>query len=239
MITAITPAYMSAYLLNLSIRIENGVDQNVLLLHSHMFIQVHSGIERAVSVKSKTIKPHMGVEEWSQLSAILSVLQPKMGLEWGSGGSTKALLENFPCFQKLVTVEHDRQWYEKIRTAITDQRLELIHIAGAEEEPPAPLIYSRFCARDKWRKKAERERNLFEDYINFPLNYGGLFDFILVDGRARVFCLETGWKCLRSGGVMLLHDAQRAEYQPTIRALPTPLFLESWSRGQLCLFVKP
>ncbi|MGD8327283.1 MAG: hypothetical protein PVF65_10220 [Sphingomonadales bacterium] len=190
-------------------------------------------------MKTKAIKPHMGAEEWSQLSTIIKVLQPKTALEWGSGGSTKALLENFPCLQNLVTIEHDRYWYETIRNAIADERLELIHIAGREEEPPAPLIYSRFCARDKWRKRAERDRSLFEDYINFPLNYGSLFDFVLVDGRARVFCLESGWKCLRTGGVMLIHDAQRAEYQSAIKSLPSPLFLESWSRGQLCLFVKP
>lgn len=182
---------------------------------------------------------HMAMEEWSQLCAAITILQPKTVLEWGSGGSTTALLHNFSFIQKLVSIEHDARWFEHVKSETQDSRLELVHIAGREAEPPAPLIYSRFCARDKWRKNVEKDPLIFKEYIDFPLSYGALFDLILIDGRARNFCLTTGWECLNSGGVMLLHDAQRTEYQSAIASLPNHLFLTPWSRGQFCLFVKP
>lgn len=43
------------------------------------------------------------------------------------------------------------------------------------------------------------------------------FDFILIDGLDREKCLENARNILKPGGVILLHDAGRAEYQEFIK----------------------
>ena len=77
------------------------------------------------------------------------------------------------------------------------------------------------------------------DYVARPGQLGMEFDFVLVDGRARIHCLVEGWKLLRPGGVILIHDAQRPEYHDTVRSLGRAVFLEPWEQGQICFVRKP
>ena len=39
-------------------------------------------------------------------------------LEWGSGGSTVWFADRLPDAAQLTSVEHDRQWHEKLSAAI-------------------------------------------------------------------------------------------------------------------------
>src|SRR4026209_1354079 len=68
---------------------------------------------------------HMGAEEFSQLLAALHALAPRYCLEWGSGGSTRAVLEQCPFIQRYVSIEHEQSWYERVRAQVTDPRLAL------------------------------------------------------------------------------------------------------------------
>lgn len=47
---------------------------------------------------------------------------PKNGtfVEWGSGGSTCKWLETLSDSQKLITIEHNRGWYDKVSTSINN-----------------------------------------------------------------------------------------------------------------------
>jgi hypothetical protein len=77
-------------------------------------------------------------------------------------------------------------------------------------------------------------------YIAFPATLGTDFDFVLVDGRARCWCVAAGWALLRAGGCLVLHDAQRPEYHGAIAALGVrATFLEPFHNGQICLVRKP
>ena len=181
------------------------------------------------------LKPHMHAIEFSQLVAALTALRPKTMLEWGAGGGTKAILEACPSIEKYVSVEHDAKWYDVVRAGIDDPRLSLHLVEPAEPEPPAPRIYLQSGKRNQWRRRAESDEALFRNYINFPATLDMAFDTILVDGRARNFCLKAGKKLLQSGGIIILHDAQRKEYQQTLKELGSPIFLTPWKRGQLCL----
>ena len=46
---------------------------------------------------------------------------------------------------------------------------------------------------------------------------GKRFPFIFVDGRMRVECLEVARRLVTDDGVILLHDADRLEYQDSIK----------------------
>jgi predicted O-methyltransferase YrrM len=178
--------------------------------------------------------PYMDPGEFAQLMAILETLAPARILEWGSGGSTKAILQRCPFVERLVSIEHDRPWHQRVRDEVTDPRLEL-HLVEPHEPVPSEIeAYKRFVDR------AEREPAPFASYIEFPTTLATEFDFVLVDGRARAFCIPIGWSLLRPGGVLVVHDAQRREYHPALAELGArPVFLEPFTNGQICLVRKP
>lgn len=178
---------------------------------------------------------YMAPVEFGQLLGIVATLQPKRVLEWGSGGSTRALLEHFPCIETYVSIEHDALWYEKVREKVADPRLQL-HL----REPDQPLGKVKAAKEERvaWDLKAEVEPQIMASYVELPGTLGMEFDFVLVDGRARSFCVAAGFSLLVQGGGLVLHDAQRQEYHAALHAAGAPLFLQPWESGQICLLRK-
>jgi hypothetical protein len=54
----------------------------------------------------------------------------------------------------------------------------------------------------------------YPDYYSVETQALGRFDFIIVDGRERVKCLNAARHLLLPGGIALLHDSSRARYTP-------------------------
>jgi predicted O-methyltransferase YrrM len=186
--------------------------------------------------KKGVLPVHMAAEEFSQLLAVVHTLAPQRCLEWGSGGSTRALLEQCPFVERYVSIEHDRTWYDKVRSVVTDSRLDLHYVAPNVAVPPRSLFRRHPLA---WYARAEVDRTMFADYIDLPATLDIVFDFVLVDGRARRFCMSAGWMLLRPGGLLVLHDAQRPEYHDVLCSLGQPVFLQPWRRGQIGLLRRP
>jgi predicted O-methyltransferase YrrM len=186
--------------------------------------------------KKDALPVNMATEEFGQLLAVLHALAPERCLEWGSGGSTRAVLEHCPFVKRYVSIEHDPLWYQRVRSGVTDPRLELHLVPPAESVPAQSLLNLK---RRRWNARAEIERPLFAAYVDWPATLNVLFDLVFVDGRARRFCLRAGWMLLRPGGVLLLHDAQRRPYHDVLFSLGPPLLLEPWRQGQMALLRKP
>jgi predicted O-methyltransferase YrrM len=93
-------------------------------------------------------------------------------------------------------------------------------------------------AQTDWDNRAEVDATLYASYIRYPATLGMAFDVVLVDGRARCFCMPEGFRLLRPGGILILHDAQRTEYHTAAAALGKPVFLTPWKQGQVCLVRK-
>ncbi len=178
---------------------------------------------------------YMDPVEFSQLLSAIEARGPKTFLEWGCGGSTKALLAHFPAIERFVSVEHDPYWHAEVSARITDPRLEL-HLVEPNVAPPGPA--DKREAVIAWSSQAESDSHVMHDYVVFPRSLGMRFDFILVDGRARNFCMLEGYELLTKGGVMALHDAQRGAYHETLAALGRSRFLTPWKQGQICLLRK-
>ncbi|HEV8613046.1 MAG TPA: hypothetical protein VGQ73_06015 [Gemmatimonadales bacterium] len=185
--------------------------------------------------RRKALPVHMAKEEFAQQLAIVRPLQPRLCLEWGSGGSTRALLAECRCIERYVSIEHHRLWFERVRSMVQDRRLELYL------RPPDP-VYScptRWKSRIRaWDARAELDPVILADYVAFPATLGIRFDFVLVDGRARRFCLRAGWELLHPGGLLILRDAQRPEYRDVLLSLGTPELLQPWTWGQLAVLRK-
>lgn len=178
--------------------------------------------------------------ELGQLAAVLRTLAPTRSLEWGSGGSTAAILAMCGSIETHVSVEHHPGWYERVRERVVDPRLRLHCVPGAEPEPEFPgKGKERKKAFYAWTLRGEREPELFADYVRFPSTLGMTFQFVLVDGRARVHCMRAGYELLEPGGVLVVHDAERDVYQDAIAGFADHVFLEPWVQGQVCLIRKP
>lgn len=175
--------------------------------------------------------------EFSQLQAIIETLAPRVCLEWGSGGSTQTLLAACPFIEEYVSVEHNRAWHDKVKAAVTDPRLRLFQVDP--DQPLAPLPKPSQKQMEAWDLRAELESDVMATYVGLPRTLGKAFDFILVDGRARNFCVREGYELLRSGGVLVVHDAQRDDYRAVLTSFPRSTFLTPWRQGQIWFVRKP
>jgi hypothetical protein len=163
----------------------------------------------------------MAPVELEQLCSVVDSIQPRTVAEWGSGGSTVELLRRYPCIERMISIEHDRAWWERTAAEVNDPRLTLI--LHEPQWPPKP----------GWWEMAERDPDWLPEYVTAPRNTGLQFDFILVDGRARRFCLAEAIELVNPCGAIVLHDAQRRVYQDVIPA--DAEFLEPWKKGQVCV----
>lgn len=142
--------------------------------------------------------PWMKAKELDILVEVLDRLAPARCLEWGAGLSTLWFPPRLPRLTRWLSIEHQAEWYARMRDRNRDPRVELVHI------PPDHGDYVT----------TRREGTLedFRTYVTHPDTLGEQFDFILVDGRARQACLQVAWRVLAEEGVVVLHDANRAAY---------------------------
>lgn len=103
-------------------------------------------------------------------------------LEFGSGGSTIWLSK---LTKKLVSIEHNKQWFTNVKNYIEKEKS-----CNPVDLRWLPRPYNKICDE-------------------FPDEF---FDLILVDGRDRVKCLEASIRILKPGGILMLDDAQRENY---------------------------
>ena len=104
--------------------------------------------------------------------------------EFGSGNSTFFYSKYAGV---VVSVEHDKGWYDTI----------------LENRPDNSEII--FC---------ELQRD--GDYCRMPVKLEEKFDIIIVDGRDRVNCCINALDALSSNGVVVLDDTEREFYKPAV-----------------------
>lgn len=136
---------------------------------------------------------HQGVP-WTSPASIRifdQILTKEMtGFEYGSGSSTRYFAG---LLGTLVSVEHDKSWYEKVKDQLFGITNVSYHLVPIEEDQNVKnfLAYPKFITQ-------------------FPENH---FDFILVDGRERVECCKNSISSLKPGGVLVLDNSEREKYQ--------------------------
>lgn len=120
-------------------------------------------------------------------------------LEWGSGGS----MLNFARFAtgRAYSIEHDRSQCEKMQKAISnDSGLTHLRYYCVPVEPGV----------GGWGLLGEGTYKLFYDYVNKidDLNETE-FDFVFVDGRARIPAAIKALPYILNNSIVALHDASR------------------------------
>ena len=64
-------------------------------------------------------------------------------------------------------------------------------------------------------------------YVETPKQIGGQFDVIIIDGRFRRRCLEVAAQVIAPDGIVILHDAQKTHYHPSLELYQQVKFLET------------
>jgi len=114
-----------------------------------------------------------------------------IGLEWGSGRSTRWFARRL---KRLVSVEHDRGWFDEVSAQLRQSQLQnvdyrLIPLEHPIDEPTRPVY-----------DPMPRYVSFVEE---FPDEH---FDFIEVDGHYRQACVVGGAPKLKPGGLLLIDD---------------------------------
>lgn len=101
--------------------------------------------------------------------------------EFGSGNSTLWWSKHA---KSVVSVEHDRVWYERLKPLVP-QNVELLFA----------------------------ELNNIDEYASSPTRTNQLYDVIIIDGRDRVRCAHFAVEALNKDGVIVWDNMERKDYQ--------------------------
>ena len=132
--------------------------------------------------------------------------------EYGGGGSTLFLLDRGA---EVVTVEHDRAWFEMLTNA-TEAMGVKNRWTGILEAPEANTSLNSCNASDPdaYRSDSSEFSSFsFKRYVRTIDTFAaGHFDLVIIDGRSRPSCLKHAACKIKKGGYLVLDNAEREYY---------------------------
>ncbi len=128
---------------------------------------------------------------------IESLLKPDfIGFEWGCGRSTIWFAKKI---SHLTSVEGRKSWFENVKKMLKEQNL----------EKKADLHLAEITSEYEFDKKE------IERYASHIDSFGDkTLDIIIVDGHVRVLCLHHALSKIKPGGILILDNADLAEFKP-------------------------
>lgn len=164
---------------------------------------------------------------WLPFSAIQfldQILTPESQVfEYGSGGSTLWLAKRA---SRLTTVEHNAEWFERVRQELELAKLSNCTLLLREPVPDVPPQHGTAIAARPYNSPIEPGD--FRHYVHALDSWpDSSLDLIVVDGRCRAACLLLAGAKIRPGGILLLDDSYRSRYQAALRSYG------SWHRRDL------
>ena len=128
---------------------------------------------------------------------------PVRVFEYGSGASTAWLARRA---DQVTSVEHDAGFAAYLSSLLDPAWTVDLRVVEAVRSR-APLAPSR--------RKGHQGLD-FDAYVRSIDDVDGAFDLVVVDGRARVACARWALPRLAPDGLLLLDNANRAEYAPVL-----------------------
>eukprot|EP00177_Eucheuma_denticulatum_P007938 GFKZ01014453.1.p1 GENE.GFKZ01014453.1~~GFKZ01014453.1.p1 ORF type:complete len:327 (+),score=31.09 GFKZ01014453.1:360-1340(+) len=137
--------------------------------------------------------------------ALMHLRDIRTYLEWGSGGSTL----NFAPFarDRVVSIEHDDSWCEKIR----NETGRMANLSSKIDYRCVPKEQFPRTGLDQAAYHWDGSYITFWKYVDeiVRVDEDARYDFVLVDGRARVDCAIRALSFLTSTSKLVLHDSSR------------------------------
>ena len=135
--------------------------------------------------------------------------QPVRVFEYGSGASTLWLADRA---DEVISIEHNADFAAVIRPAFAAQDTITFRLVEPQRTA-APTIGSA--------KPGHRGLD-FSEYVAAIDDPPGLFDLIVIDGRARETCLQKAVPRLSPGGLIVFDNSHRDRYRRAIAASGLP-----------------
>ncbi|WP_166959999.1 hypothetical protein [Yeosuana marina] len=177
---------------------------------------------------------------WTSPASIIffdRVLKDDMvGLEYGSGRSTLYFSKRI---KKLVSIEHNEEWYKLVQNRLKENNIENVDYFLFPKEH---VDYNKDDLDIYLNEHDEQEsKKTFEKYYNKVNDYpDGFFDFVIIDGRARVRSGLNSIDKLKSGGIFVLDNSERERYNPLHEALESWLMVKTTNGiTNTTIWVKP
>ena len=140
-----------------------------------------------------------------------------IGLEYGSGRSTVFFAKKL---KKLISIEHNEEWHKKVEKLLAERSLSNVDYLLIPEQHTSNGNEDLDLETELNKLDGSEPRNEFFNYYNKVNDYTDeYFDFVLIDGRARVKCGLIAVKKLKNGGIFVLDNSERARYLPLHTAL--------------------
>ena len=147
-----------------------------------------------------------------------SKLRPGLQVfEYGSGQSTKFWIEHQA---RIISIEHDRSFYNHLRKSITGS----VEYKLIEPE----IIYGKYMhdpGSSHNFHSSDFKGYSFENYVRAIDAYpNDFFDFVIIDGHARLSCIKNSIPKIKRGGMLVLDNSDRNHY-----LREGLLYLNGWS----------
>jgi len=144
------------------------------------------------------MEPFMFPDEWPLIYELSSNLPPNSKIvEWGCGGSTIKFCESLRDDQTIISIEHNREWFEKVLNEL-----------GTKQKSNWRLYYKP--ANDLWPHETHTladDLPIGLDEYLYPGDYVLDGDLYLIDGicRATVALILLA-KAKNRDAIVLIHD---------------------------------
>lgn len=146
--------------------------------------------------KSRTDKPWL---PYLAIDYLGSILKPAMTVfEYGSGGSTLFFAGRV---NRVISVEHDPEWYGKINALSNVDKFLVGYtddLIGNDKSKPGHYTSGPYLKN-------------FRNYVSFIDRFENL-DLIFIDGRSRAACLKHARQKIKPGGWIVLDNSERDYY---------------------------
>jgi hypothetical protein len=163
------------------------------------------------------IKPFAKNKPWLSPASI-SILQECLdrsmtGLEYGSGRSTLFFAKRV---NHLICIEHHSEWFELISRELSENNIKNIDYIKI----PVSVNETKKEIENRYKQAYQKDNEIYVEYYERVSDYpDSYFDFIIIDGRARVECSKRAIPKLKSGGIFILDNSERKRYQPVHKML--------------------
>ena len=132
-----------------------------------------------------------------------SCLESDILLEWGSGAST---IYFSSYVKEYYSIEHDANWYDKIEKEIEIRNIKNVHyqlVAPTKQSLHSDYTQAKTTKVRNYKYPNQNFNNYVEYVHKLPCKK---YDIVLIDGRARDFCLKEVIPYLTTNTKVFIHD---------------------------------
>jgi len=197
--------------------------KNLIAPKSFSFSYIQYRIARPLlKVYYKIFKWRNPFVPWTSQASIKTfekiLTRDMVGLEYGSGNSTIFFASHL---KELTSIEHNKEWFKIVKANL--QKLKLTNVdyrfipaTKKDNQQYSYTFYKDYNLTEKDFQIRTDYHEYFSFVKEFPNNH---FDFIIVDGRARVECCLNAIPKLKSNGIFVLDNSDRNRYKPVFKVL--------------------